>query len=85
MIAASDSNQNLSTKRDGRTYSSYTYLDNYNLLLCKSFGLLLSWAVLYNAPKLIYTANALYQEFETNIPRNETARPRSQFIHTVSI
>jgi hypothetical protein len=25
---------------------------------------------------------ALYQRFETNIPRNETARPRSQFPHS---
>jgi hypothetical protein len=29
-----------------------------------------------------HTANALYQRFETNIPRNETARPRSQFPHS---
>jgi hypothetical protein len=28
------------------------------------------------------TANALYRKFETNIPRNETARPRSQFLHS---
>jgi hypothetical protein len=27
------------------------------------------------------TANALYRKFETSIPRNETARPRSQFQH----
>ena len=25
---------------------------------------------------------ALYRKFETNIPRNETARPRSQFLHS---
>jgi hypothetical protein len=28
------------------------------------------------------TAKALYWKFETNIPRNETARPRSQFLHS---
>jgi hypothetical protein len=28
------------------------------------------------------TANALYRKFETDIPRNETARPRSQFLHS---
>jgi hypothetical protein len=27
------------------------------------------------------TANALYRKFKTNIPRNETARPRTQFLH----
>jgi hypothetical protein len=27
-----------------------------------------------------YTAKTLFREFETNIPRNETARPRSQFM-----
>jgi|LakMenE01Jun11ns_1017448.scaffolds.fasta_scaffold9795495_1 hypothetical protein len=27
-----------------------------------------------------YTANALYRKFETNIPRNETALPHSQFL-----
>jgi hypothetical protein len=26
--------------------------------------------------------NALYQKFETNIPRNETARPHAQFLHS---
>ncbi len=27
------------------------------------------------------TAKTLYQKFETNIPRNETSRPRFQFLH----
>jgi hypothetical protein len=29
-----------------------------------------------------YTAKTPYQKFETNIPRHETARPRSQFPHS---
>jgi hypothetical protein len=29
-----------------------------------------------------HTANALYRKFETNISRNESARPRSQFLHS---
>jgi hypothetical protein len=29
-----------------------------------------------------YTANTLYRKFETNISRNETVRPSSQFIHS---
>jgi hypothetical protein len=28
-----------------------------------------------------YNANALYRKFKTNIPRNETAQPRSQFLY----
>ncbi len=28
------------------------------------------------------TANALYRKLKTNIPRKETARPRSQFLHS---
>jgi hypothetical protein len=28
------------------------------------------------------TAKTLYRKFETNIPRNKTARPGSQFIHS---
>ncbi len=31
------------------------------------------------------TANTLYRKFETNISRVETARPRSQFLHSVSV
>ncbi len=31
--------------------------------------------------KLPCTAKTLYQKFETNIPRNETARSRSEFLH----
>ncbi len=31
---------------------------------------------------MLYTANAMYPKFETNIPRHETARPRSQFQHS---
>ncbi len=30
----------------------------------------------------VFTANTLYQKFEKNIPRNETARTRSQFLHS---
>jgi hypothetical protein len=29
-----------------------------------------------------YTANALYRKFETNIPSNENALPRSKFNHS---
>jgi len=29
-----------------------------------------------------WSANTLYGKFETNIPRNESVRPRSQFIHS---
>ncbi len=29
-----------------------------------------------------YTAKILYRKFETHIPRNETARPPSQFPHS---
>jgi hypothetical protein len=34
--------------------------------------------------RLVYEhiAKTLYRKFETNIPRNETARPRSQFPHS---
>jgi hypothetical protein len=28
------------------------------------------------------TAKTLYRKFETNIPRNETARPHSEFLHS---
>ncbi len=30
----------------------------------------------------LYTAKKLYRNFETNIPRNKTARPRSEFLHS---
>jgi hypothetical protein len=30
----------------------------------------------------VHTANALSQKFESNIPRNQTAWPRSQFLHS---
>jgi hypothetical protein len=29
--------------------------------------------------QFFYTTNTLYQKFETNIPRNETVLPRSQY------
>ncbi len=29
-----------------------------------------------------HTAKTLYRKFETNIPRNETAQPRSRFPHS---
>jgi hypothetical protein len=29
-----------------------------------------------------YILAALYRKFETNIPKNETARPCSQFLHS---
>jgi hypothetical protein len=32
--------------------------------------------------KEYHTSNALYRKFETNIPRNETAQPCSQFLHS---
>jgi hypothetical protein len=32
--------------------------------------------------KTVCTANALYRKFKTNIPRNETARPCSQFLYS---
>jgi hypothetical protein len=35
---------------------------------------------LYILSKISY--NMLYRKFDTNIPRNETARPRSQFLHS---
>jgi hypothetical protein len=31
------------------------------------------------------TANELYRKFKTNIPRNETVRPRSQFSHSCNL
>ncbi len=34
---------------------------------------------------LLSTAQAMYRNFETNIPRNETARPRSQYYIHVSV
>jgi hypothetical protein len=33
----------------------------------------------------VFTANTLYRKFEKNIPRNDTARPRSQFDIPVSV
>jgi hypothetical protein len=30
----------------------------------------------------VHTTNALYRKFEASISRNETARPRSQFLHS---
>ncbi len=30
----------------------------------------------------LYSAKTLYRKFETNIPRNETVRPLSQFLHS---
>jgi hypothetical protein len=35
-----------------------------------------------NKSLAICTAKTLYRKFETNIPRNETARPRFQFPHS---
>jgi len=32
--------------------------------------------------KTVCTAHALYRKFKTNIPRNETAWPRSQFLYS---
>ncbi len=29
-----------------------------------------------------YTAKTVYRKFEPNIPRNETARPQSQILHS---
>jgi hypothetical protein len=44
-----------------------------------------AWKTAVYKPRLdgtvYYTAKALYRKFETNIPRNETARPHSQFLH----
>jgi hypothetical protein len=37
--------------------------------------LTLAWTVKLLTTVFVYTANTLYQKFETNIPRNETARP----------
>jgi hypothetical protein len=34
---------------------------------------------------IICIAKTLYQKFETNIPRNKTARPHSQFLQSVSV
>ncbi len=31
------------------------------------------------------TAKTAYRKFETNIPRHETARPQSQFLHLFSV
>ncbi len=33
-------------------------------------------------PLIFHTANTVYQKFESNIPRNETVQPHSQFLHT---
>ncbi len=45
-----------------------------------SFISILSWWSRILNP--VYTANALYRKFETNISRNEIARPHSQFLHS---
>jgi hypothetical protein len=38
-------------------------------------------AVQYLENKVTVTANTLHRKLKTTIPRNETARPRSQFLH----
>ncbi len=46
---------------------------------CLSVYIFLSFRYIWEVG---HTANALYQKFETNIPRNETARPHSQLLHS---
>jgi hypothetical protein len=44
-----------------------------------------SFFATYSEDILIHTAKTLYRKFETNIPRNETARSRSQPLHHASV
>ncbi len=37
---------------------------------------------IYDENALALSLHALYRKFETSIPRNETARPRSKFLHS---
>jgi hypothetical protein len=48
----------------------------YYMLMCE-------WDTLLTPPEG-YTAKTLYRKFETKIPRNETAPPLSQFLHSCS-
>jgi hypothetical protein len=41
----------------------------------------LTWDVRWGG-NVYCTAKTVYQKFETNIPRNETARPQSQFLYS---
>ena len=43
-------------------------------------------SIQYDLSRVSYrTANELYRKFETNIPRNETARPRFLFLHSCTV
>ncbi len=37
---------------------------------------------IYDKNALALSLHALYRKYETNIPRNKTARPRSKFLHS---
>ncbi len=55
----------------------------YQNIFCAAFVLLSgSIAIHLNSSLTLYTAKKVYRKFETNIPRNETARPQSQFLHS---
>jgi hypothetical protein len=54
--------------------SYFVQLAHLNLLSCKP-ETVRAWQI------ALCTANTLFRTLETNIPRNETARPRSQFLH----
>ncbi len=69
----------LSHRREPRRLPSHPLGKKFFIFFWYIFG-----AFLYSRVTPVWkcTANTLYRKFETNIPRNETARPRSQFLHS---
>jgi hypothetical protein len=70
-------------RRAPKFWSSFFGMKKESLGIKKNISSMLT-SLPINKEEELQTAKTVYRKFETNIPRNETARPQSQFLRVHS-